>query len=59
MLSPPALELVRLFFDAEAENRPCAARGEDDVRRLLPKEQIDVEFRNPLYNFRLAGKWRE
>ena len=50
---------MRLFFDAVAENRPCAVWGEDDVRRILPKERIDVEFRNPLYNARLAAMWRE
>ena len=58
-LSPLALDLARLFFDAVAENRPCAVWGEDDVRRILPKERIDVEFRNPLYNARLAAMWRE
>lgn len=58
-LSAVPLELSRLFFDAVAENRPCALWGEDDVMQLLPKDRIDVEFRNPLYNRVIAERWKK
>ena len=35
-----------------------AAWGEDDTRRVLPREAIDPEFLNPLFNSRVAELWR-
>ena len=35
-----------------------AAWGEDDTRRVMPREAIDPEFLNPLFNARIADLWR-
>ena len=35
-----------------------AAWGEDDTRRVMPREAIDPEFQNPLFNARVAELWR-
>ncbi len=32
--------------------------GEDDTMQIRPKEEIDIEFLNPLYNKGLAELWR-
>ena len=53
-----ALGLARAFFAAVASGAPCARWGEDDTRRLAPREAIDPEYLNPLYDDRLADLWR-
>ena len=53
-----ALALSREFFAAVAHGAPCALWGEDDTRQIKPCDRIDVEFRNPLYNSRIADLWR-
>ena len=35
-----------------------AAWGEDDTRRVMPREAIDPELLNPLFNARIADLWR-
>ncbi len=57
-LNADALQLARLYFAAVAEGRPCALWGEDDTHQVRRMEDIDVEFRNPLYNPSLAERWR-
>ena len=57
-LNPVALNLAREFFAAVAAGAPCAMWGEDDTRQIKPCDRIDVEFRNPLYNSRIADLWR-
>lgn len=52
-----ALDLARLFFAAVEDGKPSALWGEDDIRQVRPYEQIDEEFRNPLYNRRIAVRW--
>ena len=49
---------ARAFFAAVASGAPCARWGEDDTRRLAPREAIDPEYLNPLYDDRLADLWR-
>ena len=56
-LNAAALDLARSFFAAVAEGRPSSLWGEDDIRQVRPYEQIDEEFRNPLYNRRIAVRW--
>ena len=34
-----------------------AAWGEDDTRRVMPREAIDPELLNPLFNARIADLW--
>ena len=57
-LNSRALTLSREFFAAVAVGVPCALWGEDDTRQIKPCDRIDVEFRNPLYNSRIAALWR-
>ena len=58
-LNRTTLNLTRLFFDAVATGRPCAVWGEDDVRQVKPKEEIDSEFLNPLYNQEILKLWKK
>ena len=53
-----ALALSREFFATVAHGAPCSLWGEDDTRQIKPCDRIDVEFRNPLYNSRIAALWR-
>ena len=53
-----SLALAREFFAAVADGARCAAWGEDDTRRVMPREAIDPEFLNPLFNARVAELWR-
>lgn len=41
-----------------ASGAPCALWGENDTRRLAPREAIDPEYLNPLYDAALADLWR-
>ena len=53
-----ALALARALFAAVASGAPCARWGEDDTRRLAPREAIDPEYLNPLYDAAVADLWR-
>ncbi|MBR2773301.1 MAG: hypothetical protein IKD78_15060, partial [Bacteroidales bacterium] len=57
-LNSHALALSREFFAAVAHGAPCSLWGEDDTRQTKPCDRIDIEFRNPLYNSRIAALWR-
>ena len=57
-LNNAALELVREFFAVIANDTPCSLWGEDDTYRILPKDQIETEFLNPLYNSRIRALWK-
>ena len=48
-----------MVFAAVASGARCAMWGEDDTRRVAPRERIDPEFLNPLYNVRIAALWRK
>lgn len=54
-----SLALALEFFAAVASGARCAMWGEDDTRRVAPREAIDPEFLNPLYNARIAALWRK
>ena len=58
-LGAGALALAREFFAAIADGASCALWGEDDTRRLAPREDIDGEYLNPLYNARVVDLWRK
>ena len=58
-LDDASLALAREFFAAVASGARCAMWGEDDTRRVAPRERIDPEFLNPLYNARIAALWRK
>ena len=58
-LNSAALELVREFFSAVDSGKPCTIWGEDDTMRIRPPESVDVEFRNPLYNAKIAAEWQK
>lgn len=53
-----SLALARELFAAVADGARRAAWGEDDTRRVMPREAIDPEFLNPLFNARIADLWR-
>ncbi len=53
-----ALALARALFAAVASGAPCARWGEDDTRRLAPRDTIDPEYLNPLYDASVADLWR-
>ncbi|HCG20631.1 MAG TPA: hypothetical protein DER26_06515 [Verrucomicrobia bacterium] len=57
-LNEDALELARFFFSAAADGSPCALWGEDDTHQIRPETDIDIEFRNPLFNPDLAARWK-
>ena len=57
-LNAQALELARAFFAAVSSDGGCASWGEDDTWRVLPRERIDEEFRNPLYDYRVRTLWQ-
>jgi poly(3-hydroxybutyrate) depolymerase len=57
-LNNAALELVRGFFAAVANDDSCALWGEDATHRVRAKAEIEIELRNPLYNSVLLNIWR-
>ena len=57
-LNAMATRLTELFFEAVASGKPCMLWGEDDTMHIRPKEEIDIEFLNPLHNKGLAELWR-
>jgi hypothetical protein len=52
-----ATELTSGFFEAIALGEKCMLWGEDDTMQIRPKDEIDIEFLNPLYQSRLARIW--
>jgi hypothetical protein len=50
-------ELASGFFEAIALGEKCMLWGEDDTMQIRPKDEIDIEFLNPLYQSRLARIW--
>ncbi len=56
-LNPEALELARAWFDALLSGAEPEEFGEDDTMQI--DRNIDVEFRNPLYNRTLRELWRK
>ena len=58
-LCPHALNMAREFFAAVAGGAPCALWGEDDTWLIRPRDRIDAEFCNPLYNNGIAALWRQ
>lgn len=55
------LEIAQAFFGSILENAPVRFVGEDDSGLCYPageKENVDVEFRNPLPEGRLLQLWR-
>ena len=58
-LNDQSLSLARAFFSAVSRGTPCTLWGEDDTRKVCAADQIEVEFRNPLYNPQLSSLWRQ
>ena len=56
-LSKEALELAKLWFDDLLSGKKVIAYGEDDTRQI--KQQIDTEFRNPLYSEKMQELWQK
>ena len=54
-LSKSALELAKVWFDDLLSGKKIIAYGEDDTRQI--KQQIDTEFRNPLYSEKMRELW--
>ena len=57
-LTDQPLAMARAFFAAVADGTPCALWGEDDTRKVCAADQIDPEFRNPLFTQELLTLWR-
>lgn len=57
-LNAQALELARAFFAAVSSDGGCAVWGEDDTFRVMPRDRIDEDFRNPLFNDRVRALWQ-
>ena len=51
--------LARAFLAAAASQAACPLWGEDDTRKVCAADQIEVEFRNPLYDPQLSFLWRQ
>ena len=58
-LNDQSLSLARAFFSAVSRGTPCTLWGEDDTRKVCAADQIEVEFRNPLYDSQLSSLWRQ
>ena len=58
-LNDLSLSLARAFFSAVSRGTPCTLWGEDDTRRVCEADQIEVEFRNPLYDSQISSLWRQ
>ena len=56
-LSKEALELAKVWFDDLLSGKKVIAYGEDDIRQI--KQQIDTEFRNPLYSEKMWELWKK
>ncbi len=61
-LNHEALELARLWFDAILSGKAVREYGEDDTRKIVPesgKENVEIEFRNPLFDAGIRELWRK
>ena len=56
-LSKEALELAKVWFDDLLSGKEVIAYGEDDTKQI--KQQIDTEFRNPLYSEKMRELWKK
>lgn len=56
-LSKDALDLAKVWFDDLLSNKKVIAYGEDDTWQV--KEQVDAEFRNPLYSEKMRKLWQK
>jgi predicted esterase len=56
-LSKEALELAKVWFDDLLSSKEVIAYGEDDTKQI--KQQIDTEFRNPLYSEKMRELWQK
>ena len=56
-LSKEALELAKVWFDDLLSGKEVIAYGEDDTKQI--KQQIDTEFRNPLYSEKMRKLWKK
>lgn len=54
-LNSEALALARAWFDAILSGDKITEYGEDDTKQI--KSNIDVEYRNPLYNDKIRELW--
>ena len=57
-LGEDALAIAREWLFAALSGGESWIWGEDDTMRIKPKDEIDVEHRNPLYTGRLSELWR-
>ena len=58
-LDEKALSIAREWLRAVLGGGESWIWGEDDTYRIVDRESIEPEFRNPLYTNRLADLWRE
>ena len=56
-LSAKSLELAKVWFDDLLSGRKITAYGEDDSLQI--REQIDTEYRNPLYSEKMLELWQK
>ena len=58
-LGEKALAIAREWMRAVLAGGESWIWGEDDTYKIVDKESIEVESRNPLYTNRLSELWRE
>lgn len=56
-LNAETLQLAKAWFDAILSNEDNQLYGEDDSFKI--QKNIDIEFRNPLYNSTIQGLWQK
>lgn len=56
-LSPHALQLAKIWFDDILSDKRIIGYGEDDTGQV--GQQIETEFRNPLYSEAIKELWRK
>lgn len=57
-LPSQAIALAREWFAAiDTDGGHCFVWGEDDTKSVRPKDEIDVEFRNPLHSHKVLQCW--
>ena len=49
--------MAKVWFDDLLSGKKVIAYGEDDTRQI--KQQIDTEFRNPLYSEKMQELWQK
>lgn len=57
-LNQNVLHLVREFFVAVAGGVEPVCWGEDDTMQIMEKDDISLEFRNPIYNDAMRRLWQ-